>query len=251
MTMLSESDWLQAWERSCGQPAALRPCAVLAPLFEQGQAAAERLSVGQRDACLIDLCQALFGPGAHAVAHCPRCAELLEMELSLPQLRLPAPPEPEVGLAHGLELALDADGARYRLSFRLPDSADLAAIAAWGGMDAAKQALLGRCVIQASRNDLPVAVAALPPTVVAALAQAMAEADPQAASELALECPACGHRWNEVFDISHFLLHALDDWAQRLLDQVHMLAKAYGWTEATVLALTPMRRARYLERVLA
>ena len=79
----------------------------------------------------------------------------------------------------------------------------------------------------------------------------MADADPQAATELALDCAACGHQWNEVFDAGHFLLHALDDWAQRLLDQVHVLAKAYGWTEQTVLALPPMRRARYLERVLA
>jgi hypothetical protein len=247
MTMLGESDWLQAWERSCGQPAALRPCALLAPLFEQGQAAAERLSVGQRDACLLDLCQALFGPGAHAVAQCPHCAELLEMELSLPQLRVPA----EQPAAYEHALVLDLNGACYQLGFRLPDSTDLAALAACSGMDAAQAALLGCCITQAKRDGLPVDAGALPAEAIAALAQAMADADPQAATELALDCAACGHQWNEVFDAGHFLLHALDDWAQRLLDQVHVLAKAYGWTEQTVLALPPMRRARYLERVLA
>jgi hypothetical protein len=245
MTMLGESDWLQAWERSCGQPAALRPCTVLAPLFEQGQAAAERLPIGQRDACLLDLCQALFGPGAHAVAHCPHCAELMEMELSLPQLRLPAAP------ARDLALAMEVDGFSYQLRFRLPDSTDLAAIAGCGDVDAAQAALLGRCVMHAQRGGMPVDAGALPVEAVAAVAQAMADADPQAATELALECAACGHQWNEVFDAGHFLLHALDHWAQQLLDQVHVLAKAYGWTEDTVLALPPARRARYLERVLA
>jgi hypothetical protein len=246
MTMLGESDWLHAWERSCGQPAALRPCTVLAPLFEQGQAAAERLPVGQRDACLLDLCQALFGPAAHAVAHCPHCAELMEMALSLPQLRVPGTPP-----AKELALALEVDDKAYQLHFRLPDSTDLAAIADCGNVDAAQAALLDRCVTQAQRGGLPVEAAALPIEVIAALAQTMADADPQAATELALECAACGHRWSEVFDVGHFLLHALDNWAQQLLDQVHVLAKAYGWTEDAVLALPPARRARYLERALA
>jgi hypothetical protein len=99
-------------------------------------------------------------------------------------------------------------------------------------MDAAQAALLGCCITQAKRDGLPVDAGALPAEAIAALAQAMADADPQAATELALDCAACGHQWNEVFDAGHFLLHALDDWAQRLLDQVHVLAKAYGWTGA-------------------
>ena len=37
--------------------------------------------------------------------------------------------------------------------------------------------------------------------------------------------------------------------AKRLLMDVHLLARAYGWSEAEVLALSPARRRFYLEMV--
>jgi hypothetical protein len=37
--------------------------------------------------------------------------------------------------------------------------------------------------------------------------------------------------------------------AQRLMDDVHVLAQGYGWTEPEVLALSDARRTAYLERV--
>jgi hypothetical protein len=46
------------------------------------------------------------------------------------------------------------------------------------------------------------------------------------------------------------LLDSLSHWAERCLDQVHTLARAYGWSEAQILALSPVRRACYLGRVL-
>ena len=39
--------------------------------------------------------------------------------------------------------------------------------------------------------------------------------------------------------------------AVQLLDEVHQLATAYGWTEAEILALSDTRRAAYLDRVTA
>jgi len=35
-----------------------------------------------------------------------------------------------------------------------------------------------------------------------------------------------------------------------LLDDIHLLASAYGWTEDEVLRLSPMRREAYVRRVL-
>jgi hypothetical protein len=37
--------------------------------------------------------------------------------------------------------------------------------------------------------------------------------------------------------------------ARRVLWEVHTLACAYGWTESETLALSPARRARYLQMV--
>ena len=36
-------------------------------------------------------------------------------------------------------------------------------------------------------------------------------------------------------------------WARRTLRDVHVLARAYGWREADVLALSPTRRQIYVE----
>jgi hypothetical protein len=39
--------------------------------------------------------------------------------------------------------------------------------------------------------------------------------------------------------------------ARRFLDEVHVLARAYGWAEAEILRLSEARRSAYLQRVLA
>ncbi len=78
----------------------------------------------------------------------------------------------------------------------------------------------------------------------------MEEADPQGNVQLALDCPACGHRWLQAFDILTYLWREIDDWAQRTLREVHLLASAYGWSEQAILALSARRRHMYLEMVL-
>ncbi|MBV6447355.1 hypothetical protein [Nitrosomonas sp.] len=237
----TSADWLTAWEHSLTLPAALRPCALLAPLLEEGQSAAEKLSIGQRDTYLFDLYQALFGSELTAVVHCPACTEILELALTTSDLRLPAASLPLTMLAL-------AEGT-YRIQFRLPDSRDLLAISMCSDIEQAQSLLLKSCVHSVVQGDHELNTAELPQDVIIRLTQAMAEADPQAVTEIALICPACAHAWSETFDIAHFLLDTLGGWAERLFDQVHMLASTYGWNEADILAMSPSRRARYLARV--
>jgi hypothetical protein len=104
-------------------------------------------------------------------------------------------------------------------------------------------------VLSAQRDGADIAVAALPGEVVAAVAARMAEADPQAEVQLALTCPVCAYRWQATFDILSFFWQEINDWAQRILREVHTLATAYGWREADILALSPRRRQFYLEMV--
>src|SRR5690606_18801381 len=190
--------------------------------------------LGQRDSHLLGLHAALFGPGLQAVVHCPKCAEKLELELDCAALRLQAP----------------ADAPRRvqwldrTIPFRLPDSRDLAFVARCGEVAEAREQLLCRCLGSEACGDLPEALQEQ-------LARAIAEADPQAVTELELDCPACGEHWRELFDIGAYLDERFAQWAERLFDQVHLLAQAYGWSESQILALSPARRARYLARVLA
>jgi len=94
-----------------------------------------------------------------------------------------------------------------------------------------------------------VPAAALPAEVVTAIAQCMAEADPQADVQLALACPQCQHAWEASFDIVSYFWSEIQAWAGRILREVHSLASAYGWREAEILALSPWRRQAYLELI--
>ncbi len=89
----------------------------------------------------------------------------------------------------------------------------------------------------------------LDPALEDAVAARLAEADPGARIDLAVDCPGCGAAWSAPFDIVSFLWAEVDACARRLVGDVHALASAYGWTEDDVLALSPARREAYLELV--
>jgi hypothetical protein len=77
----------------------------------------------------------------------------------------------------------------------------------------------------------------------------MAELDGQADVSLDLNCAACAHRWQAPFDPAAFLLREVAEYAARLTTEVHQLARAYGWSEESILAMGPVRRRRYLSLV--
>ncbi len=242
MCALSASELLEAWERSAVEPPVRRGLTLLAaasPGTTPQQLA--RLSVGERDARLLRLREAVFGPRLSGLANCPACGETVESDFTADCLGGAA--------TRTLEepVALSAEG--FEVRFRLPNTLDLEAAAHEPELEVAKSRLLERCVVAAERSGQPVGAAALPPTVVHALSEAMEAADPQANIELALACPSCGHRWSEAFDIGSFFWAELNSWAGRTLREVHLLASAYGWTEAEVLALSPWRRQVYLQMV--
>ena len=96
----------------------------------------------------------------------------------------------------------------------------------------------------------PVPASTLPTGVVEAVEARMSKLDPQGETILELRCAACGHQWRAALDIGRFFWQELAAEARRLLREVHLLASAYGWGEAEILALTPARRDAYLAQVM-
>ena len=93
-------------------------------------------SIGRRDAQLLALRETLFGPQVTGMAACPTCAERLEMTFRTEEIRarsLSDEAQPEPGLA--------LQSAGYEVRFRLPNSADLAAMAQAAAGDASSPAL--------------------------------------------------------------------------------------------------------------
>jgi hypothetical protein len=240
MTVPPASALLEVWERAFAQPLAVKAFALLA--LARPEASLEELAswtIGQRDRALLELRHGLFGAHLDAVATCPACAQQLELgfatqDVMAKSVQIPA--------------TLEVNAAGHRVRVRLPTVQDLTQLRAeHSAMD-----LLERCLLEVrSKKKTNVLVRALPNEVLTAINEAMSKADPQALIELALECPTCAHRWLSVFDIASYLWRELDTWARRTLQDVHQLARAYGWREADVLALSPTRRRLYLEMVSA
>jgi hypothetical protein len=241
---LSAQQILQAWERGRDHPPAQRALDLLATaLPETGREALAHLTVGERDACLLQLREKTLGPTLRGGTECPACKARLELALAVRDVLQDQPfPLPE----REMELA----AAGYSVRFRLPDGEDMAAAGACREVPAARALLLARCVLGARRDDgSPVAPAELPAEVVEAIGESMAERDPQALVELRLTCAACAHSWTAVLDVGSFFWTELSALSQRLLHEVHVLARAYGWSEREILAMSAARRHGYIEKV--
>lgn len=203
-----------------------------------------RVSIGQRDAALLTLREQLFGTRLNSIARCPQCGEQLELSFQVDQVRAPIPQQ----AAQPLQVQMD----EYTVSFRSPNSGDLLAIAGVDEPAAARQQLLQRCLIaveQAAQDITDQIRKTMPDLLVAQLLRQIAQADPQGDVQLALACPACQHEWLMTFDILAYLWSEINDWAQRTLREVHLLATAYGWREADILALSAQRRQFYLTMI--
>jgi hypothetical protein len=230
---------LDVWERMAGIG---RPWREIALLAEASGEAAERLAtltVGERDRLILGLRQQLLGDRFDCETLCPACDTHLELTLDSSQLLLPRP------LPTGAELPLDE--GQYLATCRLPNSADLAAC---NDQAHPADALLALCVHVVDRSGAVIDARQLPKPMRDRVDEHISALDPQAEILLDLRCPGCGHGWQAAFDPAAFLLQEIDAYARQVLDDVHQLARAYGWSERDILAMRPSRRRCYLDRVL-
>lgn len=205
-----------------------------------------RLTVGQRDLCLIKLREQTFGTHLTGVADCPGCSERVELDFDsrdivdngavLPELQ-------EETSSHSYQLDLPG----WELSFRLPTNEDMLGLPRDNSLP--QKYLLKTCLIEARHDGEDVLTDDLPAEVVTAIAEKMVKEDPYLNITLALKCPACGHEWKMIFDIVSYFMSEINTWAARLLRQVHRLATAYGWRETDILSMSAWRRQHYLELI--
>ncbi len=237
---------LEVWERALAEPVAVRALELVALVTRDApREALLDMRVGERDRRLINLRSALFGSVFSSLARCPACGEACELSFDASQITLPMPE-----MAAPLEVVVNS----IRTRFRAPTSGDCVAVSRLTNPERARRTLLERCVLSHENTVQDGAleteeIRVLDGVLETAIAQAMAQADPQALIELTLSCPACAHGWGAIFDIASYLWRELDAWARRTLREVHKLARAYGWSESQVLALSPTRRRLYLELV--
>ena len=240
MSTLSASELLTAWERGLGQRLMDRALTLLAATDPQTpREALAKLSIGRRDAGLLSLREEIFGPRLTGLADCPHCRERLVLSFRAADLRNSSEPT----ACEVLSVRVDD----WDVRFRLPNSDDLLAISECRDSDTGRALLLQRCILGIEENNEVRAINDVPVHVIEAAVQKMGETDTLGDVHLALTCPLCGHEWQAPFDIASFLWIEINAWAHRTLQDVDELARAYGWREADILALSPLRRQVYLE----
>jgi hypothetical protein len=189
-------------------------------------------TVAKRRQGLLAVAVATNGPTRSVTVACadPGCAERIELELDLTAFR-------QDWRRDRSDVALD-DGQRMVL--RHPTPADLARIAR-DANDEDAEARLARLLLvgpaprQPGWEDLAEA--------------ALSDADRLADLELRAGCPHCGARVAHPLALEPFLMAELAAVAARLLDEIHVLAMAYHWSEPEILALPEDRRRHYLARI--
>lgn len=226
---------LQAWEAGRNRHPLDRGLLLFA--LAEPEADPETLAeepLGRRNEALLRLRLATFGGEVQGFLDCPECDARMELRLDGGELLASAPARSDVVRVQGR-------------SFRLPTTRDLAAILPGTSSEEPALRLLQRC---SDGTD-----GAMDPAqalrILESVEDAMERADPMAQIGLEVSCEACGHRWTAFLDMVDFLWEELEAYALRLLDEIHILASAYGWTERTVLTLSETRRSAYIRRILA
>ena len=246
MNPLSAATLLDVWERGRSQSLVGRGLLLLgAACPESSPEVLATLPLGRRDVRLFTLRRWTFGSGVEGVVDCPECGERLELVFDLDDLGV----TDGGGAGEGPEPVLEVDVEGARVRFRLPHSLDLEVVAGLDDPSRARTALLERCVAGATGDGAGGGGSSLTPAMATAVAAAMEAADPHASILLSSSCPSCGHGWDTPFDILTWFWDEIEAWGRRLLREVHVLARAYGWSERDILGMSTWRRRHYLELV--
>jgi hypothetical protein len=238
---LTAGQILALWERSAGLHPIDRAVETIASACpDRDVDAIRRLPLGERDSALLAIRRATIGDRLEARGACLTCGMGVELTLSCTQLLAGHVPAPN-------NWTLTEDG--YRVRLRPLDSLDAAAAAVTADPEAARATLLARAVVRASHGRRVVDVTDLPASVVDAISRSLGKRDPGADLVLELRCPACSSSWSDSLDVANFVTAELSVGGRRLLGEIDLLARTYGWGEPEILALGDARRSAYVALV--
>jgi hypothetical protein len=203
------------------------------------------LSVGDREALLLHLRRLTLGETMSCVLKCPACGEKHDLALYVSELLLPS-------YTHDCEVhetQVRAGDTAYRVRFRLPNGEDQERAAALiaSAPEAAAELILRRCVQEIVDEHAGEPAQPAPAAIADALADKMAELDPQAEILLDLVCADCGVSFQMPFDVADYFYQEIRGREGDLHRDVHLLAFHYHWSERDILRLTRRKRMLYLE----
>jgi hypothetical protein len=223
MGALTGEKLLRAWEavrELPDQEAVLRLLALAWPKRARSEWA--QMPLGERNALLLELRAATLGRRMEGFAECPACGALLEFVLDAGEL------------GEQLRAQLAAVEESGQEMARPVNTADLIAAGAGEDEEQARRILLARTTkLDGNAGD--------------GVLERFERINRAAEIRIELACPECPARPALDLDVAGFLLREIAAAARRLMREIHELASAYGWSERDLTAMSPARRAAYLE----
>ena len=237
MQTLTETELLDLWESGCHRHPLDR--ALLALTRALPNASYESLvdwPLGRRNQALTKFYSQCFGPRLRAWTACRNCGEKLEFEMDVDVLATGKMSDTD---------ALNGPVIVNGRAFRLPSSRDLAMAATETDPSAGAVRIVESCLmepsgaVQWSEDEL------------SEIGEKFALADPLAEIRVNAPCPECGNDGKETLDLVSFVWTEIEARIRHLLLDIHVLASAYGWSEADILSMSKNRRSMYIEMVQA
>ena len=189
-----------------------------------GQAA--ELSAADRDRVLAAIFRRTFGERIQSTIACGTCGKRFDLDFALADLVRSLGGE-----------APDPDGT-YRTAggwrFRLPTGRD--ELATVGAAPEVEAQLRRACIVDGDPDD-------------ETLAEALEAVAPLLDLDLDVTCAECGAPQAVHFDLQHYMLARLCDERSLRAYEVHLLARAYGWSLTELMALPRTQRRLYVDLV--
>lgn len=196
------------------------------------------LPITDLDAALLRIRQLVVGDLIRSSAGCPvkTCGAPIDVSFRIGEYLDHQRPERPGDVVDAARAGWFRFAAVEGVSFRLPTSADLVAIATHPAGDGE---LLRRCVDPSDLGE----------EALARIEEAMEALAPSLYMDLDGTCPECGGVVGIPFDPQRYVLRELRMRAMSVYEDVDLLASQYHWSEQEILAMTQVRRARYAELV--
>lgn len=245
MKVLSSFELLRIWEEETDHSLIQKTIRLLCEAFEEDAKTIAHLSIGQRDARMLQLREWMFGSRLRHITNCPQCKDTIEWETNTSDLKFQSiTPEPVVDT-----YTLDKDG--YTIRFRLPDSYDMARAIADPAYHTDQKKMIADCILEKRLGSANLETHEIPGQIWNALDEEMERKDPQADIQMNILCPSCSHQWSAGFDIVAFLWAEIKNWAHRVMQDVYLLAHSFGWSEKDILNMSARRRQLYIQMLTA
>jgi len=202
-----------------------------------GKEHAADLCIADRQWLMLQLARHLNGDQVWLTSVCGSCSSSFDIPLDLSELPT---------------RAAGKDFPRFHLSvqdydvvLRVPTGSDQDALAGMND-ESASSFLLKRCVLSVD-GEAPEGqwFDALPEAAIQSIETALEDASPAVTTALAIQCPDCGADQVVKLNPYGFFRSGLNG----LLEQVHMLAWHYHWSEQDILSLPRQRRYAYLQLI--